>query len=92
MRLMERWFPSVEEEQERKRQQKEADSFQRERIREFLEVGYMGEHKTWLAEIQLQYRPQVGSHEQMIHNAGVWEGLQLVKTRLEDLERQLEKQ
>jgi hypothetical protein len=85
-RLLNRWFPSPEQQAEEARLEREKLGFDLERTREFLKIGYMADFRRWLNQTRKRVEPTVDEPGEMVYRTGMRDGVQLVIDRLEELE------
>lgn len=92
MRIMEKWFPTPEQEAEEERQAKQAMAAEAEKVREFLQVKYMPEFKKWLKETRRANEPRMGNDpSDMVYRTGLRDGIRLIEDRMEELEASLKR-
>lgn len=87
--LMDRYFPTPEQEKAELEEQQRLVAFEMERVTEFLKVGYMKDFRAWLLAQQREVEPRVAERDDMLYRTGLRDGVRMVEDYIDSLETEL---
>ena len=89
--LMEKHFPSREQELEAQRHETEEFAMLRERVKHWLDDPYNLTFRDWLSDTERKVEPQPGEHGNMLYQTGQRDGIRMVLDHLNTLEREIKR-